>query len=109
MNSGITVERGRFSTLGLGQLLMLQAAQSHQNLEEYPGASTVKGVREGPTWSQLWRQNLGQCDQIRINSRGGLQTQEAKLGKNPGAESHSEFYNELKYQIKSKDYNTAKC
>ena len=74
-----------------------------------PCASKVTGTGEGPTWSQLWRQKLGQCDQIRIKSREGLQTQEAKLGKNHEAESHSEFYNELEYQKnKSKDYNTAK-
>ena len=70
-------------TLGLRRLFMSQAAEPHQNFQEYPGASTVKGGGEGPTWPQLWRQNLGQCDQIRIKSRGGLQTQEAKLGKNP--------------------------
>ena len=62
------------------------------------GVSTGKGVEKGPTWSQLWRQNVEQCDQMRIKSRGGLQTQEAKLEKNE-ADSHFEFYNELEYQI----------
>ena len=78
---------------------MSQAAQPRQKFQECTGASTVRGEGKGPTWSQFWRQNLGQCDQIRTKSRRGLQTQEAKLGKNPQAESHSEFYNELEYQI----------
>ena len=94
-------------TLGLGRLLVSRAAQPRQKFQECPlppGGSTVReegstARGEGLTWSQLCRQNLGQRDQIRLKSSGGLQTRQTELGKNPEAESNPEFYSELECQI----------